>query len=64
MKNLHPAVNFPDMTAFQAGYSAGWDGPNTINADFRFFESEQSRDQWERGARAAEEAREKTEARP
>jgi len=39
-------------TAYGAGFDAGINGPSIVNCDFRWFGSQESMREWERGNKA------------
>lgn len=40
------------QSAYEAGFDAGKNGPDTLNCDFRWFRSKESMQEWERGKKA------------
>ncbi len=46
-------------TPFQHGYHCGLNGPDTINSHFSIFSTQESTEQWEKGKKAGERAKNK-----
>jgi hypothetical protein len=45
---------FPVNTPYQAGFNAGFHGPNTTNSHFAWFSTRERTDEWERGKKDGE----------